>query len=138
MTKVYNLGHAVGTDSMTGKVLKILGAQGSALAAGGVVNLTLGSTSYRVTAGKTFYPLYFFTYASAVVGGARISLIYADNSALTTNAVYISTQGAVPANMSPIVSLVGTSIPASKYIGIQNDGASNANNIYFGLVGYEV
>lgn len=139
MTIVYRIGN-VGRDSVAGETTFVLQKTGT-IAAGGVANLINVTSNYRVTAGKTFYPARFIVIFSAAIATSvvPITMIYADDSALTTNIVSL-------ANFPTGGFTVGTyvfdiygvpSVPATKYIGLQNNSASSIASTRYILEGFE-
>lgn len=136
MTEAYKIG-AMGTDTLTGKSIKY----GSA-----VINNTTGGepftvsgSNYVVTSSKTFYGTGFYLLVLTPQNKA-LEIRYADNSALTTNAVTLLTIGSTSSGKISTSASDGwipcnISAPADKYVGIYTASASVYAGVW--IAGYE-
>lgn len=120
VTKVYKIGN-MGIDDLTGLSIISVVTPLAVLASAAVNNFKNGGSNYQVTAGKTL------TITGINVAedskwqtNTYLTLIYADDAALTTNVVNICTipPGGVAGNRS--VPIAGYTVPAAKYLGIAN------------------
>jgi hypothetical protein len=138
---------AYSTDTMTGKVVKIIGTLGfGALNTGVGVDCYLAAAAYTVTAGKVFHCTGFeIMFSDAFTANSYLHVRYADNAVGTTNPV---TMFQLPVPIGPATMYAAVTVfpvgniqvPAGKYVVVFN--ASGTNQAVAGaysvtLFGYE-
>lgn len=140
MTEVYKIG-GMGTDTLTGRTFKMLGACSTALN-NAKTPFYCSSSQYQVTSGKTFYITGILPcYSSATTCIANV--VYADDASFTTNVVDTGigwwgarSNGATPTNGGYFISTSRASIPAGKYVGLYQSYAASSSAQAI-LYGYE-
>lgn len=137
MVDAYKIG-AMGTDTLTGRLVKVLAFNNTINAAGNAHKE--GAVGYQVPAGKTFYPTGILL-ISASTAAHTARLCYADDALMANNRVDVGftfpVTGYTAGNIPIIISLAGiTPIPATKYLGIYN-AAAVAVTPYNLIMGYE-
>jgi hypothetical protein len=143
MTDTYKIG-GFGTDTISGRTsIHLASPIVGTVTSGTGYTFEYDAADYVVTAGKSFYPTEFDLYCN-VAGDNQpvmITIVYADNSALTTNRVDIGSfatgfYGTVMmyANI-PIGGI--PSVPAGKYVGLWNYYGSATGGKQCFLKGYE-
>lgn len=127
----------VGTDTISGKTYKSLYITETLNNAKAAFKDQTGA-SYVVTTGKTFY-MSAFQPVSVSNSAAVVNIVYADDSAFTTNLVYcdICWMGSVgESTLAMPVSIFPITIPAGKYVGLYQSYASGIA-VRFALFGHE-
>jgi hypothetical protein len=131
MAEAFKIG-AYATDTMTGKVVKIIATRGfGAVNTGAGVNFYFAGATYQVTAGKTFHCTGFeVLFTDVFTANSYLEVRYGDNAALTTNPVTMFAlpvpTGATTVYIGSVVFPVGdVQAPATKYVGVFNNSGTN-------------